>query len=228
MLITDKKLHSFIYWPVLLAFRLKHTLYSSARNGCLIGSRLNSSPGVKELWLSSFSWMFFIFILSLQLMGSWQKTVLLSMISNLWMSTWRRKHMSRRRGSCTDRRWAEQLRFQAVKMCWLRLLLRLVFISVRRQQEEWSQRDGGCLTQERPHPLYVNTCVWLKHYDPNYSMNATSIFWGIFIFQVNVWEVHDPYAVIGGDKPSKSGESHSPMFLLATTLPAVQQHHLYE
>lgn len=58
LLITDKKLDSVIYWPVLLAFRLKHTLFSSARNGCLIG-RWNSSPGVKQLWLSSLYWYVF-------------------------------------------------------------------------------------------------------------------------------------------------------------------------
>lgn len=132
----------------------------------------------------------FIFILSLQLMWRWQKTVLFSMISNLWTSTWRRKHMSRRRGRCTDRRrrglytdrrrrslytdsrWAEPAPFSGIQ-CWLRLLLRLVFMSVRRQQGEWSQRDGGYLTQERPHPRFVNTWFWLKRYDPNYNMNAT-------------------------------------------------------
>lgn len=31
----------------------------------------------------------------------------------------------------------------------------------------------------------------------------------LFTFQVNVWEVHDPYAVIGRDRPCKSGEPPS-------------------
>lgn len=44
----------------------------------------------------------------------------------------------------------------------------------------------------------------------------------IFVFQVNVWMFHDPYSVIGEDKPFKSGEpQHSQVFFFF--LPGVRR-----
>lgn len=46
------------------------------------------------------------------------------------------------------------------------------------------------------------------------------------MFQVNVWALHDPYAVLREDKPLKPGEAH--LYLMSLPAPCVNKQDIHE